>query len=63
MSNGTLGFAQGGRIPSVSRENPDTAGFSVENLTINNPAPERAGDSLPRTVRKLAYISRGVRPA
>ncbi len=31
-------------------------GFTVENLTVINPAPEPASDSLPRSIRKVAYL-------
>lgn len=31
-------------------------GFVVEQLIINNPKPETASDSLPRTIRKVGYL-------
>jgi hypothetical protein len=31
------------------------AGVTVDTLVINNPVAERASESLPRTVRRLAY--------
>lgn len=35
------------------------AGFVVENLIVNNPAPEPASDSLPRSIRKVSYLGGG----
>ena len=37
-------------------------GIHIENLVVNNPSPEPTSDSLPRSIRKLAYLgSRGGR--
>jgi hypothetical protein len=34
-------------------------GVHIEHLTVNNPRPERASDSLPRTIRKVSYMPVG----
>jgi len=56
-------YGAGGSVAPVAPVGVGTGGITVENLTVNNPSPERAGDSLPRAIRKLSYIGRGVRPA
>lgn len=40
-----------------SRTDGSGRGFVVENLNIHNPRPEPASDSLPNTIRKIAYLS------
>jgi len=35
----------------------DSAGVHIDKVEINNPEPEKASDSLPRTIRKMAYVS------
>jgi len=32
------------------------SGFSTGDIHIHNPKPERASDSLPRTIRKISYL-------
>lgn len=64
-------FGAGGLVPSMPSSGPPSSpsfpqgptggsesgsGFSVGELTINNPAPEPASDSLPRTIRKMTYL-------
>lgn len=47
-----------GGVQSVSnRTVTANSGSSYGDINIYNPAPERASDSLPRTVRKLAYLN------
>jgi TP901 family phage tail tape measure protein len=36
-----------------------TGGVYVENLNVNNPAPEPASDSLPKSIRKVNYMTAG----
>jgi hypothetical protein len=56
-------YGAGGSVAPVAPVGVGSGGITVENLNINNPSSERAGDSLPRAIRKLSYIGRGVRPA
>lgn len=51
------------RDPAGSGGMGGEGGFYVENLIVNNPVPETTSESLPRTIRKLAYVggSRGGR--
>jgi len=46
--------------PAVPGGRETQGGVTVQSLVVNNPAAERASDTLPRTVRKLAYLG-GVR--
>ena len=43
------------RRGETSSSSSGDAGFSVGQLIIQNPTPEPASDSLPRTIRKMAY--------
>ena len=50
-------FAAGGQVTAPERSvvSP-SGGFTVERLEINNPVPETAAESMPRAIRKLAYL-------
>lgn len=44
-------------LPTASTtSNTTNSGITVEHLTVNNPTPEPAGQSLSRQLRKMAYI-------
>lgn len=47
-----------GRLESWRKggQPPGGGGFNVGQVVINNPRPEPASDSLPRSIRKLAYL-------
>jgi len=55
ITTGTTAGVSGMSSVSVDR------GFTVENLTIQNPVPETASDSLPRSIRKIGYLRSGGR--
>ncbi len=70
---GVQGFNLGGLVTSIPPSNSNldmgrsynesstavtnNRGFTVEQLNINNPRAETSSDTLPRTIRKLAYLS------
>jgi len=45
-----------GRLEDWRQGGSTPGGITVEALTINNPVAEPASDSLPRAIRKLAYV-------
>lgn len=47
---------RGPEFPGFSPPSAPAGGFHVENLIVNNPEPEPASDSLPRSIRKIAYL-------
>lgn len=50
-------FAAGGQVTTTTANNTNrNRGVVVQQLTINNPRPEMASESLPRSIRKLAYL-------
>jgi TP901 family phage tail tape measure protein len=57
MAHSYLGALKnyGTKVPASK----SSAGFHVEHLEIKNPVPEKATDSLPRSIRKLSYMTAG----
>lgn len=53
---GKVGVTGHGTQSSSSPSQSANSGTIIENLVINNPTPEPASDSLPRTIRKVAYL-------
>lgn len=56
MDYGRVGIT-GHQTPSMSSgDSAPRAGVVIENLNVNNPAPEPTSETLPRTIRKVAYL-------
>lgn len=58
MVPGLPGFTGGGAVSQSTFSNIEggSGNFVVENLNVNNPVPETASESLPRTIRKVSYM-------
>lgn len=58
MVPGLPGFTGGSTDLSAFKDVGGNGGgnFTVENLNVNNPLPERASDSLPKSIRKVSYM-------
>ena len=59
MVPGLPGFSGGGAVNASIFSGANEGGnngFHVENLNVNNPVPESASDSLPKTIRKVSYL-------
>lgn len=56
MDYGRVGIT-GHQIPTMAgSDSTQRGGVVIENLNVNNPAPEPTSETLPRTIRKVAYL-------